>query len=179
MIIMRKFLCVFMTLIACGCSTWTKGSTCHILIEEKGFNQQQLEKIHAAVAEWNKALDGYLKFEYVTQKGDEDLVVIRARTIDPVLQNNKYLGETFSDPWADGGGIELPVNMGSDIDSVYFSRIVLHELGHSLGLYHVDATGAVMNKRPDLEADQVTCIDLTDFCYSAGCDASTFERCNL
>lgn len=158
-----------------GCSVpWEHHATAHILIEEKDFTPEQIDVIHEAVSEWNTALNGYLRFEYVTEKGDDNLIVIRGVSLTILLQDD-ISAVTYTVPWENGGGIELPNSLTGD-GKPYLLPLALHELGHALSLSH-SGENTIMQPVLKVPTQRITCVDLSQFCEINDCNAMDFPIC--
>jgi hypothetical protein len=168
-------LCLFIGLCGCRPPAWHKGDTVHILIVEKDFTPEQVVKLKAAVSEWDISLNGWLKFEYVTEKGADHLIVIRGED-QQKLQDDGYAAVTYIVPWECGGGIEMPYNDPESWDK-YFVGLALHELGHALSLEHTDDHHTVMYPMVRKASLHITCADIVQFCDYSGCFAKDFPIC--
>lgn len=162
-------------LLGCQQPAWHKGDTAHILIVEEDFTPAQVVKLKEAVEEWNIALNGWLTFDYVTTKGDQELIVIRGEDWH-ALDKDGYAAVTYLVPWECGGGIEMPNNDPANWDK-YFISLALHELGHALSLGHSKSHDSVMFPRVTKASLTITCVDLEQFCEVNGCDAKDFPLC--
>lgn len=157
-------------------NSWELGDTANILVEESDFSPYELDCIRQAVHEWNVALNGYMTLQYVTYKGEGNLIVIRGEGVQILESQSPYrVGVTYTLPWEKGGAVELSNNDDNDLNG-YYVAMVEHELGHALNLEH--KPGHVL-MAPNLwsKHQTVTCSDLQQFCEVNGCDWHYFPLC--
>lgn len=157
-----------------GCATWDKKETAHIFIEENDFSPDQILVLQEAVSEWNQALNGYLNFEFVSNK-DESNIVIKGVSLAS-LQEDDFAGVTYTVPWENGGNIELPNDLYGD-GKEYLLPLALHELGHALSLGHSEEH-TLMQPMLYNPTQRITCLDINQFCDINGCNAADFPICN-
>lgn len=177
---MYKIVCGLGLVFACGCqpsqnlSSWEEGSVANIFIDDPDhlFSEEELADIHTAAQEWSEATNDHVTFTFVTSKGSDSLIVIRPKLLATIEDETGMSAITRFDWWARGGGIDMPY----DVSENDFHQMMLHEMGHSLGLDH-DGPGTIMEHHLALQADHITCTDVYQFCDVNDCDASEFPPC--
>lgn len=159
-----------------GCRSWEEGETVYVWVDdpEQQFSETQRNSIHRAVLEWETALDGFVTFELTEGKGNDNLIVIRPSYRAEIREADGFDAVTHFVPWERGGGIVMPI----DVSDWEFHAVMLHEMGHALGLDHDSGRDTIM--QPGLESgdvDYVTCRDIEQFCLHNDCEAEEFPPC--
>jgi hypothetical protein len=96
------------------------------------FSDGQRVQIREAVDEWNRALNGYIRFEIQPSTGAPKVWAVTAVTKSPVSNKKDSLAETATLPT--GGG--LVIVYLDRLGARNFEGVMLHEFGHVLGLQH-------------------------------------------
>lgn len=131
---------------------------------DKAFRADAREDIHVALDEWNYAFNGYRMYLVVSDAFDFDLDVIaqveRTKQGLIVLSVPDYwLDENVPSnvlAWVDELGDPVVHVASGRIGTRDLKKIVMHEIGHTLGLPHTVASGTLMSQ---YYQDQVSCID--------------------
>jgi len=150
---------------------------------ERGIYRDQLYHIIAATMEWNQATDGdvVLDIKLLPQHDivPQDAIIIMNVTPDfpeiILLDNiNKYSTLGFYNHDSILPYIAL---VDERISRQDYDAVILHELGHALGLEHIksfDGIGTLMYPSIDLASDHITMTDLKQFCQLYHCEASKY-----
>jgi hypothetical protein len=148
---------------------------------DRNFSEEEFGIITGAALEWHLATSGLVTYDVVRMPygGAIDMrnsiifinitpdfpEVIAQDTYSQAGNNVGFYDVKYMVPYI---GL-IP----SRIDDKDYKAIVLHELGHSLGLEHnEDEPGTLMYPSIDVGADYITDIDLQHFCKIYKCDAS-------
>lgn len=160
---MKKFLILFLTLLVttgtCLAHTplgkWEKREL-KVYIEENR-NAYLMKK---AFGSWESSTNKLFEFEYVNKEEDADIAVLFVDTCNETVE--KAVGLTY--PYTDMNGrfmkakIEIakyPEKGKLKLQNIDLAKIMKHEIGHALGLGHVDIPYSIMNPTVD------KCLDIT------------------
>ncbi len=120
---------------------------------DKDFPTGQKADVLAAIDEWNFALNGYASFQVVDDKFDMDPDVLQrikdtlqGLVILDVSVKNDYVKEMPEGvlAWVPELGANSMFVIGDRVGNRNLKSIVMHEMGHILGLEHQEEAGTLM-----------------------------------
>lgn len=131
---------------------------------DKDFKADARADIHAALDEWNFAFNGYVTYLVVSDgfDMDEDVIERVNRTGQGLIIVS--IPDAFLDLFVPEGVLAWVDDLGDPVVHVASGRIgtrnlkkiVMHEIGHVLGVPHTTASNTLMSK---YYQDQAACID--------------------
>jgi hypothetical protein len=156
----------------------------HTLYLERGIFEDQIYHIVAGTMEWNEVTNGdvVLDIKMLPQPDitPSDAIIMMNVTPDYpesiLLDNiNHYSTLAFYNNQVGLAYIAFIYERISDED---YNAVVMHELGHALGLEHItgiDGIGTLMYPNIELGSNHITMDDLKQFCHLYNCDASKYH----
>jgi len=155
---------------------------------ERGISEDQMYHILQASMEWNEATNGQVIFD-IKRLPQQNFVPLNAIIIfnvtpdypDIILldnfKNHSTLGYFNNDR-----GLNYIALVDQRITDNDYDTVVMHELGHSLGLEHPDSEdhpeigiGTLMHSTIDTGSNHITDFDLKQFCHLYHCDARKYH----
>jgi hypothetical protein len=168
-------------LLTSGCYVpqFAKGDGHYQVHVDESFSSDQKMRIRRALSDWEDATDGTVTFEATDlDSSGADFIRIDAATatdLHDLAQGQtgmpKHLLALTSED-----GTTADSNLLRNIRGNLFSQTVHHELGHALGLHH--QTGhELMYPSSDGATQNITCLDVEQFCSVWGCEAQELSGC--
>jgi hypothetical protein len=116
------------------------------------FTEAQEKQIEDALDEWNYTLNGYGHYDLVKKNANDievELALFGTLATDQglVFTTVSVLDESVQPgvlAWVEDLGAHHVFVVSDRIGSRDFKTIVMHEMGHTLGLEHVDVRGSLM-----------------------------------
>lgn len=155
-----------------------------IIYIEHGMSNEETNHIISAAVEWGEVTNNQVIFdiERLPQKDllPSDAIIIFNVTPDypEILMLDSVNDYTTLGFYSGEGGLSYIALVNERIDEPDFDPVVMHELGHALGLEHItgdEGLGTLMYPCVDLGSPHITDTDLKQFCEIYHCDASKFH----
>ena len=151
------------------------------LYVDRYLSADSFDAIVLASIEWHEATHGIVTFDVkrLPQRNidpDNSIIILDVTEDNPKIieldsaNDNSTLGY-----YDDSNRIESILLIVSRIDPEDFKGVVLHELGHALGLKHqtgAEGIGSLMYPSIDIGATSITPADLHQFCTLYDCKSS-------
>lgn len=154
-----------------------------LYLERSIYDEEFLSIVQASI-EWNEVTNGQVTFD-IKRLPDSDIdihnaiIMINVSTDYPeVILLDARRGLITLGFFNHEASLAYIALVSERINEGRFTQIVLHELGHSLGLEHVDdvdGLGTLMYPTIDLGSMHITQTDLKQFCKLYHCDSSKFH----
>lgn len=159
---------------------------------ERTISDDEMYHVLQAAMEWHEATDGQVTFDIkklpnLKMIPSESIVVFNISEDHPdiilldAVKHHNTLGYFNNDR-----GLDYIALVDQRISEHDFNAVVMHELGHSLGLAHPDSDehpeigiGSLMYSTIDAGSNHITALDLKQFCQLYHCDSSKFHGSSI
>ena len=155
------------------------------LFIDRNFDEDEVAYITAAAVEWTESTNHVAEFDVVVLPsnqpiGKNDIVVIKVNPDYPDIIVLDSMNKHSTLGLYNDRGFIITIEIVSDrITNDDYEGVILHELGHALGLKHnegFDGIGTLMYPTVNLGANYITEDDLKNFCKLYHCDASKLQH---
>jgi hypothetical protein len=148
------------------CCTWGNSLEDGILtftIKNGGSDLAKIVKL--AINDWEKVLDGTIKFKYVKDESDADI------EIEFKKGKGKKVGKavTYFDEYGFINFVEISISKksyGVTLDTRTLEHVAKHEFGHALGLGHANFKNTLMSPNVDEIITKVSACELESVRYA-------------
>ena len=136
------------------------------------FSEDQVARIYGAVEVWQEVLQEVIVLQPISfpvQSEEEEYgwIKIYPNDIPDCPGCQAFTNWSYTDARTESAIIRMRPDFTGD----YFSTLILHELGHALGLNHSDPeTHSIMYHDP--KHAEITCFDRKNVCAMWGCDSN-------
>lgn len=152
------------------------------LYVDRNLSNNDFDVIVSAANEWQSATHGLVKYDVVRMPAKNidaknSIIIVGVSEDFPeiIAFDSQDMDRTHLAYFDSGSSLPYIALVVSRISENEYKSVLMHELGHSLGLKHNtgdNGIGTLMYPDIDLGSDKITDIDLANFCKRYGCDAS-------
>jgi hypothetical protein len=157
-----------------------------IIYVDRNFDDLEQEHIIMAALKWSEATNHIVEYDVIQLPSKEQIDVTRALFFvkvsadypDVVIMDNIKKTTTLG-YFQNRGPLPYITLIDGRLNEETYEPVVLHELGHSLGLEHVEGPegyGTLMYPYIDLGSDSITETDLEQFCKLYKCDPKKLKH---
>ena len=149
------------------CCTWGDSLNDGVLtfsIKNGGSDLAQIVKL--AINDWEKALDGVVKFKYIKDDNADSDIEIEFKK-----GKGKKVGKavTYFDHWGFIDHVEISISKksyGFTLDKRTLEHVAKHEFGHALGIGHAEFKNTLMSPNVDELITKVSACELESVRYA-------------
>lgn len=160
--------------------------THRILYIDRNFTNKEMIIIIGAAINWSESTNYTVTYDVVRLPTTKKINLINGLVFskissdhpDAMIMNN-FDQENTLGYYSDGGPIDYIVLIDNMLNDDNYRAVVLHELGHSLGLKHtigLPGINTLMYPYTDLSSNYITQTDLENFCKIYKCNANKLKN---
>lgn len=152
------------------------------IILDRDFDSDEVELVITSAIEWTEATHHVAEIDVIQLPAvgiilNEDTILMSSVGLDApdILIYEASSGNQDLGLYTKRGGTSIIELVSERIPDKYYKGVILHELGHALGLEHnegLEGVDTLMYPYIELSADHITPIDLNNFCKLYHCDFS-------
>jgi hypothetical protein len=151
---------------------------------DRSFPQHEGETIIQAAMEWSSATNGLVNYtiRVLPQPNidpNNSIIIVRETPDFPeIILMDSLDGTIHLGYYRGSDGVPYIALVSDRLEEENYKAVVLHELGHSLGLLHTDKVegiGTLMYHNIGLGSHLITDTDLHNFCRLYGCNADNLH----
>lgn len=153
---------------------------------DRNFSSEEQEYITAAALDWSINTNHIIDYDIIPLPSSEkislvnSLIFIKMSPDNPniILLDHAKKNTTLAF-YNESGPLPFIAVVSDRLDEDNYKEVMLHELGHSLGLEHVkgdDGLDTLMYPYVELGATHITPTDLKQFCKLYRCDANKLQH---
>lgn len=149
-----------------------------ILFIDNHFSDNEIEIIKESANEWSNKTHNIIKFDiekmpskkHLNLNNDVLIIPVTSNFPDIIITDKFYDCDCTLGFYNNKGPINF-IEIATDrISDNNYKNVVLHEIGHSVGLTHNNNIGTLMYPTVQFTADYITEDDLVEFCKLYKCD---------
>jgi len=159
------------------------------LYVDKTFTNDEIEIIQEAILEWERCTNKIATFtikenfdskDYSSINDVNAIILLKFKSNNPMVKyldlyhKNNLLGFYIKESIIPVIGI-IPERV---FTKDYYYSLVLHEIGHSMGMSHINDQDTVMYPLIDKSSIHLSESDLNEFCKIHKCKSEDFKLCN-
>ena len=151
---------------------------------DRAFDDDEKQIIITAALEWSAATKHLVNYRIVELPTDsprdirrDGLLILKINADFPdVLVMDYYNHRATLAFYSGNTSVQYIALISERIKGPTYKRVVLHELGHSLGLEHVLEKDTLMYPYVNSQSDSITLADLKQFCELHRCNVDDLQN---
>lgn len=164
------------------------------LYVDRYFDEEEVETIVAAALEWSEATNHIIEYDVIQLPTEDEIImdtavfIVKTSPDDPRIVMLDKISSSFTLGLYEGNGLPSIALVTDRLDKHNYKEVILHELGHSLGLEHLkgeENINALMYPYTEIKIGEdefipagsqtITRSDLVAFCKLYHCDVQNLK----